>query len=106
MAEWIPVAELAECSGEGCVRGVTARGEAVVLARWGDEIFALEDRCSHEDFLLSEGSVEDGKIECVLHGAMFDLRTGKAVRLPAVRPVKTYPVRIEDGKVYVEVEGQ
>jgi len=104
MADWVKVADVSECAGEGCVRAVTARGEAIVLGRWEDEIFALEDCCSHEDFLLSEGTINDGRIECVLHGAMFDLRTGKAVRLPAVRPVKSYPVRIENGEIFVEVD--
>lgn len=104
MAEWVRVSEVSECGGEGCVRAVTAGGEAIVLARSEGEIFALEDQCSHEDFLLSEGSVEGGRIECVLHGAKFDLRTGKAVCLPAVRPVRTFPVRIENGSIFVEVD--
>lgn len=104
MTEWVRVAEESQCAGEGCVHAVTARGEAVVLARWEGDIFALEDCCSHEDFLLSEGTIDNGRIECVLHGAMFDLRTGKAVRLPAVRPVKTYPVKIENGEIFVEID--
>jgi 3-phenylpropionate/trans-cinnamate dioxygenase ferredoxin subunit len=104
MPEWVRVAEESQCAEEGCIRAISAKGEAIVLARWKDEIFALEDCCSHEDFLLSEGSINDGRIECVLHGAMFDLRTGKAVRLPAVRPVRTFPVRIENGEIFVEVD--
>jgi 3-phenylpropionate/trans-cinnamate dioxygenase ferredoxin subunit len=104
MTEWVRVADVSQCSGEGCTHAVSANGEAVVLAQWEGEIFALEDCCSHEDFLLSEGTINDGRIECVLHGAMFDLRTGKAVRLPAVRPVRTYPVRIENGEIFVEVD--
>jgi len=104
MGEWVRVASESECSSEGCVHAVTAGGEPVVLARWEGDIFALEDCCSHEDFSLSEGGIEHGKIECVLHGAMFDLRTGKAMRLPAVRPVKTFPVRIENGEIFVEID--
>ncbi len=104
MPEWVRVASLAECQSEGCVHAVTANGEAVVLARWNGEVFALEDRCSHQDFPLSDGEVEDGRIECIFHGAQFDLRTGKAVRLPAIRPVKSYPVEIRGEEVFVEVD--
>ena len=103
MAEWVRVAAENDCAGDGCLHTVTPNGEAVVLARWDGELFALEDRCSHQDFPLSEGEVEGGQIECVFHGAKFDLRTGKAMQLPAIRPVKTYPVEIRDGEVYIEV---
>jgi len=74
-----------------------------VLARREGEIFALEDRCSHEDFPLSEGEIVDGALECVLHGARFDLRSGRALSLPAVRPVKTYRAEIREGDIYVEI---
>jgi 3-phenylpropionate/trans-cinnamate dioxygenase ferredoxin component len=104
MPEWVPVASLADCQGEGCVLAVTAEGERVVLVRWEDEIFALEDRCSHRDFPLSDGEVEDGQLECVFHGARFDLRTGKAMRLPAIRPVRTFPVEVREDRVFVQLD--
>lgn len=65
--------------------------------------YAFENRCSHQDFPLSEGAIEDGTLECALHGARFDLETGRAVALPAIRPVRTYAVEVRDGAVYVEV---
>ena len=74
-----------------------------MLARREGEIFALEDRCSHEDFPLSEGEIVDGALECVLHGARFDLRTGRAFSLPAIRPVKTYRTEIREGDIYIEI---
>lgn len=104
MPEWVRAAELSDCEGSGCVHAVTPNGERVVVARWGDEIFALEDQCSHQDFPLSDGSVDDGEIECIFHGAKFDLRTGRATQLPAIKPVKTYPVEIRDDGIYVQVE--
>jgi 3-phenylpropionate/trans-cinnamate dioxygenase ferredoxin component len=104
MAEWVPVAALAECQGEGCVRAVAANREKVVLVRWEGEIFALEDRCSHRDFPLSDGEVEDGQLECVFHGARFDIRTGKATQLPAIRPVRTFPVEIREERIFVQVD--
>jgi len=104
MAEWVAVATLADCEGEGCVHAVTTAGEKVVLVRWEGEIFALEDRCSHRDFPLSDGDVEDGELECIFHGARFDIRTGKATRLPAIRPVRTFPVEIREDRVFVQVD--
>lgn len=104
MGEWVRVASLADCSGEGCVHATTAGGEGVVLAQWEGEVYALEDQCSHQDFPLSDGFVEDGQIECIFHGARFDLKTGKAMCLPAIRPVKSYPVEIRDGEIFVQVD--
>lgn len=68
----------------------------VVLARDGEEFFALQDQCSHAAVPLSEGEVDDCQIECWLHGSRFDLRTGKPSGLPATEPVATFPVEIRD----------
>ena len=104
MPEWVRVAHVDECQGDGCLKKVEAKGQDIVLARWGGELFALEDCCSHEDYPLSEGEVEDGEIECIFHGARFDLRSGRAVQLPAVRPVRTFPVEVRGGEVFLEVD--
>jgi 3-phenylpropionate/trans-cinnamate dioxygenase ferredoxin component len=69
-----------------------------------DEVHAIHDMCSHASVALSEGEVVDGEIECWLHGSTFSLSTGKPTCLPAVDPVPVYPVRIEDGIVYVAVQ--
>jgi 3-phenylpropionate/trans-cinnamate dioxygenase ferredoxin component len=66
------------------------------------ELFAIDDTCTHQDASLSEGWLEDCQIECPLHAACFDLRTGKPTGPPAKRPVRTYPVLVEDGVVYVK----
>lgn len=104
MAEWVRVAGVEDCSTDGCLHTVLGNGEPVVLARWDGEIFALEDRCSHQDFPLSDGEVEDGTIECIYHGAKFDLKTGKALQLPAIRPVRSYPVEIRDDDVFIRID--
>ena len=78
-------------------------GKTICVARVGDEVFAVDDTCSHSDASLSEGDVTDFKIECWLHGAEFDLRTGEALTPPAVAPVKTYPVTIDGDSVTVEM---
>ena len=69
------------------------------------EFYAIEDRCSHDDGPLAEGDfdVEEGYAVCPRHGAHIDIRTGRALTLPAVEPVDTFPTRVEDGVVKVEV---
>ena len=69
------------------------------------ELYALEDRCSHDDGPLVEGDwdPDDRVVVCPRHGARFDLETGRPLSLPATEPVETYPVRVEDGWVKVEV---
>jgi 3-phenylpropionate/trans-cinnamate dioxygenase ferredoxin subunit len=70
------------------------------------ELYAIEDRCSHDDGPLCEGEfdADEGVAVCPRHGARFDIRSGRPLSLPAVLPVATYPVRIVDGHVLVELE--
>ena len=93
---------LSELADDSAIR-VELAGRAVCIARSGGEVFALSDVCSHADVALSEGDVEDGKIECWLHGSEFDLRSGQPLSLPATEPVAVYPVRIDDDDVLVDV---
>jgi 3-phenylpropionate/trans-cinnamate dioxygenase ferredoxin subunit len=81
----------------------------VAVARDGDDVYAVQDLCSHAAVSLSEGEVEDCTIECWLHGSTFDLRTGKPTSFPATEPVATFPVELRtseggDVDVYVDVE--
>jgi len=93
---------------EGEAVGATVGDQDVAIARDGDELFAVEDICSHAAVALSEGDVEEFKgaptIECWLHGSCFDLRTGEPTNLPATEPVSVYPVRVEGEDVYVDTE--
>ena len=82
---------------------INVNGEDICVTRIGDEVFAIGDVCTHSDASLSEGDVTDFKIECWLHGAEFDLRTGEALTLPANIPARTYPVNIVDDVVEVQV---
>jgi 3-phenylpropionate/trans-cinnamate dioxygenase ferredoxin subunit len=84
--------------------GVTLGRFDVAVARHGEEVFAVENICSHAAVALSEGEVEDCTIECWLHGSRFDLRTGKPSGLPATEPVATFPVDVRDGDVYVDTQ--
>ena len=76
---------------------------AVVHAEDG-EFYAIDNTCSHQDYALSEGFVEGACIECPLHGAGFDLRTGEALSLPATTPVGTHAVEVRDGDLWLTVE--
>ena len=99
----VRAASLSDIPDEGAIR-VELAGKPVCLAKSGGEVFAISDVCSHADVALSEGDVEDGKIECWLHGSLFDLRTGEPSGLPATRPVPTYPVTVEGDDVLVQME--
>ena len=83
------------------LRGVHSDAGPVVLANVDGVIYALEDRCSHQDYPLSDGDLEDGQIECPFHGARFDACTGRATMLPAVAPVRVFEVEIRDGSVHI-----
>ena len=76
----------------------------VAVARHEDEVFAVENICSHAAVALSEGEVSDCTVECWLHGSRFDLRTGKPTGLPATEPIATFPVDVRDGDIYVDVD--
>ena len=76
----------------------------VAVTRCGDEVFAIQDLCSHAAVALSEGEVNDCRIECWLHGSEFDLRSGKPTSLPATEPVATFPVEVRDNVVYVDTD--
>ena len=75
----------------------------IAVFNYEDEFYALDDMCSHAEASLSEGDVYDCKVECPLHGAEFDLKSGEAVTLPATKPVTKYKISIEDGYIYLEM---
>ena len=90
----------------GSVKLVTAGpGVYVGVYNCGGELYAIEDRCSHDDGPLCEGDWDEDtcRVICPRHGSAFDLRSGRPLSLPAFQPVETYPVSVEDGIVKVEV---
>ena len=77
---------------------------ALVLFRQVDgTVLAFRDRCTHADVAISGGECAAGKVTCPAHGAEFDTRTGKALCMPAVKPLKSFNVRVLDGEVHVEL---
>jgi nitrite reductase/ring-hydroxylating ferredoxin subunit len=83
---------------------VEAEGLTLAIVKANGDVYAVGDVCSHEQAFLSEGFCEGFEIECPLHGSIFDVRTGDVKSLPATEPIKTYPVKVEDGAVLVDVE--
>jgi 3-phenylpropionate/trans-cinnamate dioxygenase ferredoxin subunit len=76
-------------------------GTDVCVVRVDDQVFAVSDTCSHADASLSEGEVTDQKIECWLHGAEFDLRTGEAITPPATQKLETFEVKRDGDSVTI-----
>jgi len=101
VSDWVRVCATSELlPGE---HKVAWDGETpIVVFNYDGDFYALEDRCSHEDFELSAGNFagDEATIECALHGAKFDVRDGRVLCAPAYLPVPKFPVRVEDGAVW------
>jgi 3-phenylpropionate/trans-cinnamate dioxygenase ferredoxin component len=86
---------------DGGVRIVQSGSLFVGVYRIGEELYAIEDRCSHDDGPLCEGEREGFCVICPRHGARFDLRTGAVLSLPATENVESFPVVVRDGEAFV-----
>jgi 3-phenylpropionate/trans-cinnamate dioxygenase ferredoxin subunit len=97
----LAVAEL----GIGQPRVVALDGTRLLLCKLAEgEVYAVEDRCTHDDGPLGEGDLDGCAIECPRHGARFDVRTGEVLRMPAAAPLPVFPVKVTNGEVWIEVE--
>ncbi|MGH7659938.1 MAG: Rieske (2Fe-2S) protein [Vulcanimicrobiaceae bacterium] len=95
-----PVARVADVA-RGSTHRVVVDGLEILLCNVGGRIYAIEDVCTHEGAPLDGGQLEDVRITCPLHGAVFDVTTGAVLALPAIVPLRTFPVEIENGEVCV-----
>ncbi|MBV8602799.1 MAG: non-heme iron oxygenase ferredoxin subunit [Candidatus Eremiobacteraeota bacterium] len=96
-----PVAKKSEIP-PGTTRRVAVGEANVLLCNVGGEIYAIEDVCTHDGGALDQGVLEGERIMCPRHGAYFDVRTGDALTLPAIVPVQTFGVRVENDEIYVD----
>lgn len=88
----------------GAAMRVVVAGTPIAIFNVNGELYAIGDTCTHEEFSLSDGElVDEYTVECALHGAQFDLRTGEAICLPATGNAGSYPVWVEDGAIKVDV---
>jgi nitrite reductase/ring-hydroxylating ferredoxin subunit len=100
---WIRAAAVADLKERGVMDAVIG-GEEIALYWVDDAAFATHNLCTHAFARLSDGYLDGDCIECPIHQALFDVRTGAAVTAPASTPVRTYPCRIEGGDVLVDIE--
>ena len=85
----------------GEIKQYVVEDRPVALCNVDGELYAFEDICTHQYTHLSEGELVGSEVKCPLHGARFDVKSGAARTLPAVKPVPTHEVKVEDGSVYV-----
>jgi 3-phenylpropionate/trans-cinnamate dioxygenase ferredoxin subunit len=101
--EWKAALKEAELA-LGKARSVELNGLRLALCRLEDGVFAIEDICTHDGGALDQGELmEGGRIECPRHGALFDVRTGKVLSLPAVKDVRSFRTKTENGEIFVEL---
>ena len=103
MAEWKEAADVSEFARTD--RKLVDFGGTlqIGLFKLGEEFFAISAWCSHQRAIIVHGDIVDGEIECPLHSAKFDLRSGRHICLPAVRPIASYQVKVENGKIFINV---
>lgn len=99
---WIEVAGADEVP-DGRARTFSVEGRRVAVARANDQLYAVQDLCTHDDGPLGEGSLDGFAIQCPRHGAKFDVRSGAVLQMPAVQPIDTFPIMEKNGKILIAV---
>jgi 3-phenylpropionate/trans-cinnamate dioxygenase ferredoxin subunit len=103
--EFIEAAKLSDIAESGIYK-LKLKGEPLILTRVNGEVFCVIDRCSHEDVPLSLGCIKGDRIKCSYHGSHFSLRTGEPTDEPADSPIRVYPVKVENDKVYIQFDSE
>ncbi len=104
MAEFVKVATTGDIP-PGQVRSYPVNGKQIALCNVEGTFYAIDDICTHDGGELGEGELLGDQIECPRHGARFDVKTGRALTLPAVVPIESYPVQVEGDEIKVQVDG-
>lgn len=103
MSDFITIAKTTDVK-PGAMKTFTVNGKRVLIANLEGTFFATQDLCTHDNGTLADGELVDGEIECPRHGARFDAKTGRVMALPAMFPIKTFPVRVDGESVQVAME--
>ena len=99
---WIDVASTDEIAPGGW-KTVDVDGQLIAVFRLDDGYYAIEDMCTHDGGELTGGEIDGDCIACPRHGARFNIKTGAVLSPPAYNDVQTFPVRLEDGRVQIDV---
>jgi len=102
MSGFVAIATTGELAPAGMKR-VVVDGKRLLLCNADGRYYVVDEMCSHEEYSLYLGCIKEGRIKCSLHGSYFDLATGQPTCDPADEPIRTYPVKIEAGQVWVDV---
>ncbi|MGB1929395.1 MAG: non-heme iron oxygenase ferredoxin subunit [Mariniblastus sp.] len=102
MSEYTIVASVDEVQ-DGSTRLVEVDDRLVILSRIGDDYYCIDDICTHDGGTLSDGPHEGCEIACPRHGARFDLRTGKALSMPATQDTASHQVKVENGSIMIRL---
>lgn len=103
MGRWLDVANIDELT-PGTRRVIDVEGVAVAVFNLGGEYFAIKDACTHDGGELADGELEGEVIICPRHGARFSIRTGAVLGAPAYEDLRTFTLRVAEGKVQIEAE--
>ena len=101
-SRWHKVANATDVAPGNMIQ-VDVNGELIALYNIGGAYYATSDLCTHAEVFLSNGYIDGENVECPYHHAVFHIPTGKVLREPARRDLKTYPVRQENGAIYIEL---
>jgi len=96
----------ADTIGDDEIVGLKIDGRDIAVCRHDGTYYAFHNICTHQHALLSDGYVEDGCVECPLHQGRFDVKTGMAMGAPVTVPIKVFPVKVVDGQVQVDLDGE
>ncbi len=100
MTDFVKVAEASDIPA-GRVKVVEVNGKRIALCNVDGEFYAIDDLCTHDDGPLDQGELRGDVIECPRHGARFNVRTGRILALPAVKPLGTYPLKVDGTQIRV-----
>lgn len=100
--QWIKVIPATDVSSDDVI-AVQAEGHDIALYGVGGQIFATDNLCTHGNARLCDGFLEGHEIECPLHQGRFDVRNGNALCAPVTENLRSYPVKVQEGVVYVEI---
>ena len=104
MSEFKSVAKVSDFDDGQEMKSFVVDNIVVAVCKVDNEFYAFADECSHQTLPLSDGFLTDKFVTCPFHGAEFDIKTGEALCLPAVEPIETFEVKVENDEIFVKLD--